>query len=216
MVRINFQPYTTPQLEKIVQARLLTASTAQNKENNQSPPPTVIAPDGIKFAAMKVSSVSGDARRVLDICRRAVELVQPLQRAARTEDVKTVIKAMQSSPTAMWLRGVSLHERVMLASVLKCVRREGVDEVKWGEVQHQHMLYTNILADDSTRRPSPIELRRILDSLLASHAVLLEDGGSVSRKPEGERRVMLNIEQSEVERVLGEIGGQRWKSALGV
>jgi origin recognition complex subunit 1 len=29
----------------------------------------VIHVDGIKFAAMKVSSISGDARRVLDICR---------------------------------------------------------------------------------------------------------------------------------------------------
>jgi len=28
--------------------------------------------------------------------------------------------------------------------------------------------------------------------------------------------VMLNLEQTEIERVLGEMGGQRWKNALGV
>lgn len=39
------------------------------KEDLASGIPDVIAPDGIKFAAMKVSSISGDARRVLDICR---------------------------------------------------------------------------------------------------------------------------------------------------
>lgn len=64
MVRINFQPYTTPQLEKIVQSRLTTA-----KQGLPDDTPNVITPDGIKLAAMKVSSISGDARRVLDICR---------------------------------------------------------------------------------------------------------------------------------------------------
>jgi origin recognition complex subunit 1 len=63
MIRINFQPYTTQQLEKIVHARLRDA-----KEGLEEPP-DVIHADGIKFAAMKVSSISGDARRALDICR---------------------------------------------------------------------------------------------------------------------------------------------------
>lgn len=64
MIRINFQPYTTAQLERIVHSRLLSA-----REGLPASTPEVIAHDGIKFAAMKVSSISGDARRVLDICR---------------------------------------------------------------------------------------------------------------------------------------------------
>jgi origin recognition complex subunit 1 len=67
MVRINFQPYSTPQLEKIVHSRLVSAMEGLQKDGE--PVEDVIAPDGIKFAAMKVSSISGDARRVLDICR---------------------------------------------------------------------------------------------------------------------------------------------------
>jgi CDC6/ORC-like protein len=54
MVRINFQPYTTTQLERIVHARLGRSTE-------------VLSKDAVKFAAMKVSSISGDARRVLDI-----------------------------------------------------------------------------------------------------------------------------------------------------
>jgi origin recognition complex subunit 1 len=64
MVRINFQPYTTPQLETIVQARLESARAGLDAGAVE-----VITRDGVKFAAMKVSSISGDARRVLDICR---------------------------------------------------------------------------------------------------------------------------------------------------
>jgi CDC6/ORC-like protein/ATPase family protein associated with various cellular activities (AAA) len=56
MVRINFQPYTTTQLEQIVHARLGGSIE-------------VLSKGAVKFAAMKVSSISGDARRVLDICR---------------------------------------------------------------------------------------------------------------------------------------------------
>lgn len=131
MIRINFQPYTTPQLERIVQARLQSAKDGLESEDSRE---NVIAPDGIKFAAMKVSSISGDARRVLDICRRAVEQVQPHKRAATTNDVKEVIKVMQNSPTAAYLRDCSLHERIMLAALIRVIKQQGVDEVRWGDV----------------------------------------------------------------------------------
>ena len=82
-------------------------------------------------------------------------------------------------------------------------------------MQHQHYLYIGVLAGDgdSTRHPSSVELSMVLDSLLSSHALLMEDG---VRKLDAERKVALNLEQMEVERVLGDVGGQRWKNALGV
>lgn len=130
MTRINFQPYTTPQLQEIVHARLLASKENLPSQHQHD----VITADGVKFASMKVSSISGDARRVLDICRRAVELVHPKGKAAGAEDVKEVIKVMQNSPTAAFLKELSLHERIMLAALVKCIRREGVEEIKWGEV----------------------------------------------------------------------------------
>jgi origin recognition complex subunit 1 len=170
--------------------------------------------------------------------RRTVELVQPRKKTAGTMEVKEVISAMQNSPTAGYLQELSLHERIMLAAVLKCVKKEGVEEVKWGDVsysfnrvrmhaysslfmvqvQHQHVIYTSILTgdDDPTRKPTFAELNGVLDSLIASRAMLIEDGAAAQRKPAGERKVVLNLEQIEVERVLSEIGGQMWKNALGV
>lgn len=164
-----------------------------------------------------------------------MELVQPLKRTARTEDVKEVIKVMQNSPTAAYLRDCSLHERLMLAALLKCMRKEGVEEIKWADVrvpvfyspsfsshmmqvQHQHYLYLGVLAGDgdSSRSPTSGELGCVLDSLLASRAVLIEEGFAALRKSDGERRLILNLEQGEVERVLGEVGGQSWKNALNV
>ncbi|KAF8649352.1 hypothetical protein AX16_005861 [Volvariella volvacea WC 439] len=212
MIRINFQPYSTVQLEKIVHARLQSAKEGLSSKELVE----VVAPDAVKFAAMKVSNISGDARRVLDICRRTVELVQPEKRMARMPDVKDVIQVMQNSPTAAFLRECSFHERVMLAALVKCVKREGVAEIRWADVQYQHINYMAVLPgkDDPTRKPTPSELRMVLDSLAASRAVLVEEGLAVARRPEGDRRIMLNLEQVEVERVLSEVGGQSWRSVL--
>lgn len=69
--------------------------------------------------------------------------MQPQSRAARADDVKQVIKDMQNSPTAAYLGELTFHERLMLAALLRCVKREGVEEVKWGDVRkssHQSTL----------------------------------------------------------------------------
>lgn len=60
--RMNFQPYTHSELEEIVRLRL--------EELN------IFDSDAITYAARKVAAVSGDARRALEICRRATELAE--------------------------------------------------------------------------------------------------------------------------------------------
>jgi hypothetical protein len=48
--------------------------------------------------------------------------------------VNAVMASMQNTPTAAYLAGLSFHERLMLASLVKCIKREGVEEIKWGDV----------------------------------------------------------------------------------
>ena len=152
--------------------------------------------------------------------------------------MKDVIKIMSSSPTAAYLRDCTLHQRMMLAALLKVVRREGVDEVPWGEVfithvssqvhfltsispqiQRQHLIYATALAPSDSEllkpyQPTPHELRCVLDTLVASRALLVEEGPIAARKAENDRRVVLNLEVGEVERVLGEVGGKDWVKVL--
>lgn len=129
--------------------------------------------------------------------------MQPYRRAGRTDDVKEVIRNLQNSPTAAFLRSLSLHERILLAALLRCRRRAGVEEIPWADVSHQHHLYAGVFADSS---PVARELEGVLDSLLAARVVLSEARGA--------RRIVLNLEQAEVERVLGEVGGQQWRNIL--
>ena len=62
--RITFKGYTHAQLIQIIESRLANV------------PGGVVHPDAIQFASRKVAAVSGDARRCLDICRRAVEIAE--------------------------------------------------------------------------------------------------------------------------------------------
>jgi origin recognition complex subunit 1 len=69
MERINFEAYTVQQLVEIVNARLEVAKAGQPEH------PSVMKPDAVNFAARKVASIFGDARRVLDVCRYAHHLI---------------------------------------------------------------------------------------------------------------------------------------------
>ena len=64
LTRITFPGYTHTQLMAIIQSRLEGVGQV------------LVEPDAIQFASRKVAAVSGDARRALDICRRAVEIAE--------------------------------------------------------------------------------------------------------------------------------------------
>ncbi|KAL2266570.1 hypothetical protein VTJ83DRAFT_5922 [Remersonia thermophila] len=70
LTRITFPGYNHEQLMRIVQSRL------------EGVPGDIVDADAVQFAARKVAAVSGDARRALDICRRAVELAEADAKAA--------------------------------------------------------------------------------------------------------------------------------------
>ncbi|XP_061840315.2 cell division control protein 6 homolog [Nerophis lumbriciformis] len=62
---LNFPPYSRQELSAIVQDRLSQASAGG-----------ILDAAAVQFCARKVSAVSGDARKALDICRRAVEMAE--------------------------------------------------------------------------------------------------------------------------------------------
>jgi origin recognition complex subunit 1 len=74
LTRITFPGYTHDQLMQIIQSRL------------EGVPGNIVHPDAVQFAARKVAAVSGDARRALDICRRAVEIAETETTSQEQED----------------------------------------------------------------------------------------------------------------------------------
>lgn len=62
LTRLTFQPYTFRQLQEIVISRIKGMDAFEE--------------DALELVARKVAALSGDARRCLDICRRAVEIAE--------------------------------------------------------------------------------------------------------------------------------------------
>ena len=127
-----------------------------------SVPSYIVDPDAIQFASRKVAAVSGDARRALDICRRAVEIAEAADTGAenpllatpsrkRNEEqtngiiekkggkvtiatIKQAINEATTSPIQQYLKALPLVSKVFLAAVLARARRTGVNECVMGDV----------------------------------------------------------------------------------
>ena len=143
--RINFTPYDKNQLIEILTTRMEGFGD------------TVFAKDAIGLVAGKVAGVTGDARRALDICRRAVEKVEQENTARRlatfasesgtsvaqmhkdrlvtAADIVVVHREMTSSGLMLFVKRAGLHQRIMLLALSRAIRKVGVaDEAEFGDV----------------------------------------------------------------------------------
>lgn len=140
--RIQFIGYSFDQLETIIKHRLdMLTKTHQRK--------VVIKEDAIGFASRKVASVSGDARRALTICRRAVEIAEKdyldkLKENNKKEDEQTfhvqiihisqAINETINSPLQKFLKSLPFSSKLLLAATLLRNKRSGLAENSLGDI----------------------------------------------------------------------------------
>ena len=180
MTRITFPGYTYPQLMKIIQSRL------------EGIPGNILEPDAIQFASRKVAAVSGDARRVLDICRRAVEIAEtqsaneeahsmtPSRKGRGTEllssnldkrsskvtisTIKQAINEATSTPLQQCLKSLPLSSKLFLAALLARIRRSGIAEGVMGNI-----------IEEARRLGKMADSTAIVELLLTDSCVMMED-----------------------------------------
>ncbi|KAK9325862.1 P-loop containing nucleoside triphosphate hydrolase protein, partial [Lipomyces orientalis] len=136
LTRIQFAGYTHTQLQTIIEARL------------KDVPGNIVLPEAIEFASRKVASVTGDARRALDICRRAVEIAEqdgalpsPTHMATRADKasatftqkvaihhIRKAINESTSSPVFRFLPSLPLVCKLILTALIQRSRISGVAE----------------------------------------------------------------------------------------
>ncbi|PMB66498.1 Origin recognition complex subunit 1 [Beauveria bassiana] len=181
LTRITFPGYTHDQLMKIIQSRL------------EGVPGNIVDPDAVQFASRKVAAVSGDARRALDICRRAVELAEadappdsstPSKKApgGDTADlarrgrvtiatIKKAINEATSNPIQQHLRGLPLTSKLLMAAMLLRFRRTGLVETTFGQTLDE----LQRVSAYAPRAPSGMA------QILGSHAKGAGQGGAHQR-----------------------------------
>lgn len=133
LTRLTFQPYTYKQLEEIVKARLFGVDAFDA--------------DAVQFVARKVASVSGDARRALNICRRATEIAESNilltnctnspRKNSSVVTMKHIDKALQemfSSPVVQIIKNLSVMEQLLLKSVAAVVQDTGIEKCTFKKV----------------------------------------------------------------------------------
>ncbi|XP_030750638.1 origin recognition complex subunit 1 [Sitophilus oryzae] len=122
LTRLTFQAYTHKQLMEIVTKRL----TGTNSFN----------PDAVQLVARKVASVSGDARRALDICRRAAEIAEneANEQQVNIMHINKALSAMITQPQITAIRRCTRLQKLLLQAIVAEIERTGVEETTFFDV----------------------------------------------------------------------------------
>uniref|UniRef100_A0A8B9TIR1 Origin recognition complex subunit 1 n=1 Tax=Anas platyrhynchos TaxID=8839 RepID=A0A8B9TIR1_ANAPL len=181
LTRMSFQPYTYKQLQQIISSRLNSVKAFEE--------------DAIQLVSRKVAALSGDARRCLDICRRATEICEFASQKNTPEIVRMAhiteaIDEMFSSPYISAIRNASLHEQIFLKALLAEFRRAGVEEATVQQVYHQHI---SLCRMEGMQSPTVSDIMSICSRLGACRLLLVESSNKYLHM-----RVRLNISQDDV------------------
>ncbi|XP_006832648.1 PREDICTED: cell division control protein 6 homolog [Chrysochloris asiatica] len=205
---LNFPPYTRNQIATILHDRLNQVSTEQVLDNA-----------AVLFCARKISAVSGDVRKALDVCRRAIEIVEsdvksqtilkPLSECKSSSEtvvpkrvglthISQVISEVDGNRMALGQEGAEdsfpLQQKILVCSLLLLTRQLKIKEVTLGKL---YEAYSKVCRKQ--------QVVAVDQSECLSLSGLLEARGILGLKKNKETRftkVFLKIDEKEVEHAL--------------
>uniref|UniRef100_A0A672YQX3 Origin recognition complex subunit 1 n=1 Tax=Sphaeramia orbicularis TaxID=375764 RepID=A0A672YQX3_9TELE len=182
LTRMSFQPYTFKQLQQIITSRLDKLKALDQ--------------DALQLVSRKVAALSGDARRCLDICRRATEICEHAAADPSApglvgmSHVMEALNEMFSSAYTTAIRSASVQEQLFLRAVIAEFRRLGLEEATFQQVFVQHQALCRV---EGLQPVSVSEGLSVCQRLGACRLLLLEPSrlGIL-------QRVRLNVSQDDV------------------
>ncbi|XP_071342719.1 origin recognition complex subunit 1 isoform X2 [Trachinotus anak] len=182
LTRMSFQPYSFKQLQQIIMSRLNKVKAFEE--------------DALQLVSRKVAALSGDARRCLDICRRATEICEhsatdPFATGlVGMSHVMEALNEMFSSPYVAAIKCASVQEQLFLRAVIAEFRRLGLEEATFQQVFVQHQALCRV---EGLQPISVSEGLAVCRRLGACRLLLLEPSrlGVL-------QRVRLNVSQDDV------------------
>nr|XP_031842577.1 origin recognition complex subunit 1 isoform X1 [Nomia melanderi] len=184
LTRLTFQPYNYKQLQEIVMSRLRDFSGFRS--------------EAIQLVARKVSAVSGDARRALDICRRAMEIAE--SRNAETislQDVTEAVSEMIASPKVQAIKHCSKMEQVFLQAISAEVTRTSIEEVYFKDAYTQ---FEALCSFDGMKIPTITETLTICGRLGASRLLICEHS-----RNDIYQKILLNVSTDDIHYAIQEL-----------
>ncbi|KAI8037153.1 origin recognition complex subunit 1 [Drosophila gunungcola] len=158
LTRLTYQPYSHKQLQEIVTARLGGSEAFKG--------------EAVQLVARKVAAVSGDARRALDICRRATEIADTaLVKCVTMLHVQQALAEMIASAKVQAIKNCSRLEQIFLQAVAAEVTRTGVEETTFMGV---YLQVETIAAFMGVTTPPPGRALRVCAKLGAERLIISE------------------------------------------
>lgn len=186
--RLPFQAYKYDDLIKIVEARIKHLDLFEKDI-------------GITLICRKVASLNGDARRVLDLCRRSMDIAEQQAGSQSIADLKVSIKHVEealrevfSSDKVYAISQSSEQEKTFLNALLQDLR------VNESEVACFDSVYNNHRSQCISNKiyvPTVSELLQIAYSLYAKRIILIEQN-----KLDVKSKISLNVSMDEIENFL--------------
>ncbi|XP_049911717.1 origin recognition complex subunit 1 isoform X2 [Epinephelus moara] len=182
LTRMSFQPYTFKQLQQIITSRLNKVKAFEE--------------DALQLVSRKVAALSGDARRCLDICRRATEICEHSAAdpsATGLVGVSHVMEALNEMFSSAYITAIkcaSLQEQLFLRAIIAEFRRLGLEEATFQQVFVQHQALCRV---EGLQPISVSEGLAVCQRLGACRLLLLE-----SSRLGVLQRVRLNVSQDDV------------------
>uniref|UniRef100_A0AAQ5X7S5 Origin recognition complex subunit 1 n=1 Tax=Amphiprion ocellaris TaxID=80972 RepID=A0AAQ5X7S5_AMPOC len=182
LTRMSFQPYSFKQLQQIIMSRLNKVKAFEE--------------DALQLVSRKVAALSGDARRCLDICRRATEICEhsttnpSATGLVGMSHVMEALNEMFSSAYITAIKCASMQEQLFLRAVIAEFRRLGLEEATFQQVFVQHQALCRL---EGLQPISVSEGLAVCQRLGACRLLLLEPSrlGVL-------QRVRLNVSQDDV------------------
>src|SRR5271170_2238592 len=155
--QLSFNPYTTKQIVEIVTSRL------QSLDPDATTIPLMDA-KAIELCARKVSAASGDLRMALDMCRRAIELVESEEIKRKQPLQEMVNQLCTPSPSPKRRRmdddgPLDSTPKVTLAHIITVTKSLGSSQsfqqrLKSLSVQYKAILVTLVVLKSSNSHPT--------------------------------------------------------------
>ncbi|XP_015116110.1 origin recognition complex subunit 1 [Diachasma alloeum] len=177
LTRLTFQPYNHKQLQEIVTTRLKDSDAFRS--------------EAIQLVARKVAAVSGDARRALDICRRATEIAESNGgKIVSMQDVNEALTEMIASAKVQAIKHCSEMEKVFLQAVCAEISRTGVEEAVFQNVYKQ---LEALCSFEGVKTPNISQSLEICSMLSANRLLLCEHS-----RMDIMQRILLNVSADDI------------------
>lgn len=215
-LEMNFQPYNKEQIVSIIQDRI---NNVINKDE------IIIKPAAIQLCARKVSACSGDIRKALDVCRRAIDLAQANE--ISVSPLKITTEHNPGSPRKSLNKTISQVDISQIMMVFNQVYGQKIDIIKSKHSLpfQQQVILCSILVFTKEKKLKEITLSKCHEiygkickirgianeakneSDFLSMCHLLETNGYISIKNSSQIRLSklsLQVEEDEIEQALSD------------